>query len=126
MARTLLRARAPGRVNLIGEHTDYNDGLCLPCAIGRGVTVTAEPLAGRRVEAVSEALGESDAFELRDVPRAPGWRAYVRGVAAELARDGHAVPGARLRIASDLPIGGGLASSAALCAAVALALLALA
>ena len=58
----MLAAFGPGRVNLIGEHTDYNDGLCLPFAIARGVTVRAEALAGGRVEAHAADLGEDDAF----------------------------------------------------------------
>ena len=121
-----VRAFAPGRVNLIGEHTDYNDGLCLPFAIERGVTVGAEPLAGERVEVFSAELGEDDAFSLAAVGHAAGWRAFPRGIAAELARSGHALSGARLTIESDLPSGAGLSSSAALEAALALALLAVA
>src|SRR3712207_8243192 len=74
-------AWAPGRVNLIGEHTDYNDGLALPFAIERGVTVRAEALRERRVEAHAADLGEDDAFTLDDAGRADGWRAFVRGVA---------------------------------------------
>src|SRR5687767_9806549 len=61
-------ARAPGRVNLIGEHTDYNDGLALPFAIERGVTVTATALDEPRIEAVATDLGgETDAFAIADV-----------------------------------------------------------
>ena len=120
-----MKVRAPGRVNLIGEHTDYNGGLCLPFAIERGVTVTAERLAEPRIEAVAADLGEEDAFGLEDIEPADGWRAFVRGVAAELRAAGHDVPGARLRIEADLPQGAGLSSSAALEAGVALALLAL-
>jgi galactokinase len=116
------RAFAPGRVNLIGEHTDYNDGLCLPFAIELGVTVSAEPLDARRVEV--RALGEADEFDLDDVPReGAAWRPFVRGVAAELVAAGHEVRGARLSIDSDLPIGAGLSSSAAIAVAVAFALL---
>ena len=74
-----MRARGPGRVNLIGEHTDYNDGLALPFAIDRGVTVTAEPLPGERVVARALDLGEEDEFALA----APGAR---RGLALVRAR----------------------------------------
>jgi galactokinase len=119
-------AFAPGRVNLIGEHTDYNDGLALPFAIERGITVTAAALAGDQIEAVAHDLGETDRFTPATVDAAPGWRAYVRGVTAELVATGHVLPAARLGIAGDLPPGGGLASSAALAVATALALLALA
>ena len=69
MAETV-RARGPGRVNLIGEHTDYNDGLALPFAIDRGVTVTAEPLSGDRIEARALDLGEEDDFALAAPERA--------------------------------------------------------
>ena len=62
-----IRARGPGRVNLIGEHTDYNDGLALPFAIDRGVTVTAEPLGGDRIQARALDLGEQDEFALAHV-----------------------------------------------------------
>ncbi len=119
----MITARAPGRVNLIGEHTDYNEGLCLPFAIERGITVTAQPLGERRIEARAADLGEDDAFALDAIERAPGWRAFVRGVAGELLAAGHPLRGARLEIAGDLPRGAGLSSSASLEAALALALL---
>jgi galactokinase len=120
-------AFGPGRVNLIGEHTDYNDGLCLPFAIAQGVTVNAEALDGGRVEALAADLGETDAFDAAAPPRdGEGWRAFVRGTVGELRAAGHAVGGARLRIAGDLPRGSGLSSSAALSTALALALIALA
>ncbi len=101
-----IRAFAPGRVNLIGEHTDYNDGLCLPFAIDRGVTVTAELHDG----------GELLAPDLAGDDR------FLRGAVAELGRSGVEVPGCTLGITSDLPQGAGLASSAALCVALSLAL----
>ena len=114
-----VRARGPGRVNLIGEHTDYNDGLALPFAIDRGVTVSAEPCA--RFEARALDLGEEDAFD-RPEP-AEGWRAFVRGAVAELQAAGHELRPVRLTIKSDLEQGAGLSSSAALESALCLALL---
>ncbi len=101
-----IRAFAPGRVNLIGEHTDYNDGLCLPFAIELGVTVTAELHEGGEVSAPN--LDEGDRF--------------LEGTLAELRRAGVELPGVRLAIQGDLPQRVGLSSSAALCVALALAL----
>jgi galactokinase len=119
-----VRARGPGRVNLIGEHTDYNGGLALPFAIDRGVTVTAEPLRGQRVLARAADLGEHDEFDLRAPGPAGGWRAFVRGTVAELAAAGYAVTACRLTVEGDLEQGSGLSSSAAIGTALALALLA--
>ena len=121
-----IRAFGPGRVNLIGEHTDYNLGLALPFAIERGITVTAAAAVGRTIETEAVDLGEADVFALDDPKRVSGWRAFVRGAAAELSRAGIDLPGARLRIVADLPRGAGLSSSAALEVALALALIALA
>jgi galactokinase len=119
-----VRAFGPGRVNLIGEHTDYNDGLCLPFAIAAGVTVEATLGADGAIEARALDLGETDTFALDDPERASGWRAFVRGTAAELQRAGHDLRGATLAISGDVPRGSGLSSSAALEVALALALLA--
>jgi galactokinase len=121
-----VQARGPGRVNLIGEHTDYNGGLALPFAIARGVTVTAQPAAGDRIEASALDLGEQDAFPLAAPERATGWRAFVRGMVAELSSAGYALRPCRLTIEGDRERGTGLSSSAALEAALALALLAVA
>jgi galactokinase len=121
-----IRARAPGRVNLIGEHTDYNGGLALPFALERGVTVRAESVEGERVLVVARDLGERDEFALAEPGRTEGWRAFVRGAVAELRAAGRDLPGARLEIEGDLPRGSGLSSSAALCTALCLALLGLA
>jgi len=121
---TAVHAFGPGRVNLIGEHTDYNDGLCLPFAIAAGVSVEAADRPGGRIEAHALDLGETDAFAIDESEPAEGWRAFVRGTAAELQRAGHALAGAVLRIRGDVPRGSGLSSSAALEVALALALLA--
>jgi len=118
--------RAPGRINLIGEHTDYNRGLALPFAIGAGVTVTARPIAGNEIEAHARDLGDSDAFALDHPQPAPGWRAFVRGAVAELGRAGVPLVPARLEITGTVPRGAGLSSSAALEVALAVALIALA
>jgi galactokinase len=119
-------AFAPGRVNLIGEHTDYNAGLALPFAISEGVTVRAHPLAEERIEAIAADLGQRDAFSLTAVPRASGWRAFVHGAAGELQRAGTELRGAQLLISGSVPRGAGLSSSAALEVALTLALLTLA
>jgi len=130
-ARAHVRAFAPGRVCVIGEHTDYNDGLALALAIAQGVTVQAhriEPAAdgSEYVRAHALDLGEHDEFALSDPPSAPGWRAFVRGTVAELTRAGLRPVGASLTIQGDVPRGAGMSSSAALEIALALALLALA
>jgi galactokinase len=119
-----VRAFGPGRVNLIGEHTDYNDGLCLPFAIAAGITVEATAGPDGRIAAEARDLDESDAFALDNDDASDGWRAFVRGVVAELRRAGHPVTAATLTIGGDVPRGSGLSSSAALAVALALALLA--
>jgi galactokinase len=116
-------AFGPGRVNLIGEHTDYNDGLALPFAIADGVTVRAEALADRRIRAVAVDLGEQDEFSLDRVEAADGWRAFVRGAVGELSWFGASLVGASLSISGTVPRGSGLSSSAALEVALVLALL---
>jgi galactokinase len=118
-----LGAFAPGRVNLIGEHTDYNEGLALPFAIAAGITVRAIATGDQRIRTRALDLGEEDDFALADPSRAPGWRAFVRGVVAELQRAGFPLVGAELQISSDLALGAGLSSSAALEVALCLALL---
>jgi galactokinase len=119
-------AFAPGRVNLIGEHTDYNRGLALPFAIAEGVTVRAVASGDERIVARALDYGEEDEFSLVEVPaRSMGWRNFVRGVVSELRRAGYPLVGARLEIGGDLPLGAGLSSSAALEVALCLALLAL-
>jgi galactokinase len=122
-----VRAFAPGRVNLIGEHTDYNGGLALPFAIAEGVTVTARAVNGHRIRAQALDLDEHDEFALTDrsaVERPPGagWRAFVRGIASELLHAGTAIPGADLEIRGEVPQGAGLSSSAALAVSLGLAL----
>jgi galactokinase len=119
-------AFAPGRVNLIGEHTDYNQGLALPFAIADGVTVRAASLEEGRIDALAVDLDERDSFSLGGVAPADGWRGFVRGAAGELARSGVSLRGASLEIAGTVPRGAGLSSSAALEVALVLALLSVA
>jgi galactokinase len=122
-------AFAPGRVNLIGEQTDFNDGLSLPFAIGQGVRVTARPLdRGRHVIAHATDLDATARLPLRpSEPNPRGlWSDYVRGALAELHGAGYELVPAELEITGDLARGGGLSSSAALESAIVLALLAVA
>jgi galactokinase len=117
-------AFAPGRANLIGEHTDYNQGLALPFAISDGVTVRATALGDGQIEAVAVDVGERDTFSVDSPGRAGGWRAFVRGAAGELLGAGVSLGGASLEISGTVPRGAGLSSSAALEVALVLALLA--
>lgn len=110
--------QAPGRVNLIGEHTDYNQGFVMPCAIDFHTVVAARPRADRRVRVVASDFGHAtDEFRL-DQPiehRArPEWANYVRGVFAQLLAQGLPLQGMNLAIAGDVPRGAGLSSSASL------------
>jgi galactokinase len=117
-------AFAPGRVNLIGEHTDYNDGLALPFALTAGVTVTARRARDSETISVRAAdLRQRDSFGLVDPGHVRGWRAFVRGAVIELQLAGHALTATDLTITGDVPRGRGLSSSAALEVAVCLALL---
>jgi galactokinase len=123
-------AFAPGRVNLIGEHTDYNEGLALPFAVSEGVTVQARTRppgadGAERVEAHAAQLGERDEFDLAEPEPAQGWRAFVRGTVAELTHAGFPLVPSRLEISGDVPLGAGLSSSAALEVALSLAMIAL-
>jgi galactokinase len=119
-------AFAPGRVNLIGEHTDYNNGLALPFAIGQGVTVRGHPERPEWVDVIAADIDARDSFELAERAPARGWRAFARGTVAELSAAGFELVGCRLEITGTVPRGSGLSSSAALEVALALALLSLA
>jgi galactokinase len=115
---------APGRVNLIGEHTDYNDGYVLPMALDKGTVIAANPRRDRRVRAYSANIDQIAEFEL-DQPTPTGvgsWTDYIGGVAWILNERYGSLTGADLAVASDLPIGAGLSSSAALELAAGLAL----
>ena len=116
--------RAPGRVNLIGEHTDYNGGFVLPMAIDRSTFVAAAPREDRSVNVHSLNRGESFTFDLDrpGEPRRGLWLDYVEGVARALEEGGAALRGADMMLLSDVPAGAGLSSSAALEVSTGLAL----
>lgn len=123
--------QAPGRVNLIGEHTDYNDGFVMPVAIDLRTTVAIAPRADRQLRLRSLNFGESVEFRLPEAGGEPlrahpvgHWSDYVCGVAVTLERAGYRLTGADLLIHGAVPIGSGLSSSAALEVAAGLALLA--
>jgi len=106
--------RAPGRVNLIGEHTDYNDGFVLPMAIDRAIWIALRPRADRRVRVRSLDFPKPADFFLDALAPAEGWENYVRGVAWALGEAGYPLRGWEGVLASGIPAGAGLSSSAAL------------
>ncbi len=107
--------RAPGRVNLIGEHTDYNDGFVLPLAIDRAVWIALQPRDDRMVMLYSLDMDETVAFDLDRLSHTgDGWGEYVKGVAHVLQQDGDRLAGWEGVMAGDIPIGAGLSSSAGL------------
>jgi len=117
--------RAPGRVNLIGEHTDYNDGFVMPVALNRYTYVAVGPRPDRRLRVYSENLGEMCDLDLDQIrPGKSGhWSDYVRGVAGVFESSRQQLRGADLAVISEVPLGSGLSSSAALEVATAWALL---
>lgn len=123
-----LIARAPGRVNLIGEHTDYNDGYVLPIAIDRDILVAVSPVSGSNVSVFSVDFERSAEFSMADIKREvkDTWSNYPRGVAFKLLEKGIALSGANMAIQGNVPLGSGLSSSAALEVACAMAFQAMA
>jgi galactokinase len=124
-----LVVRAPGRVNLIGEHTDYNDGFAMPVAIGSETRVALRRRRDEQICVAALNFGEEDAFAPSpDLQKAAlgGWRDYIRGTVAILAREGVDIGGLDIAVLGDVPMGTGLSSSASLEVAVATAILALA
>jgi len=117
--------RAPGRVNLIGEHTDYNDGFVMPAAIDLSCWVGASRRADRKIAVYAENFTERVEAELDALDKWPGkdWARYALGVAWSLEKAGHRLRGCNLYIAGDVPLGAGLSSSAAVEVATAMALL---
>ena len=108
--------RAPGRVNLIGEHTDYNDGFVMPAAVGFSTYVAIAPRSDNKLVIRSEEFPGEFSFDLAALPaqRTGEWCDYVAGVAATLQKHGHRLKGANILVHGEVPIGAGLSSSAAL------------
>ncbi len=111
--------RAPGRVNLIGEHTDYNGGFVLPMAIDREIRMALCPRADGIVRIFSSDFGEEFIFDLTSLTRTGGWIEYPKAVAAQLIQAGYALAGFDAILSGNIPVGAGLSSSAALELAVA-------
>jgi galactokinase len=121
----IYKAVVPGRVNLIGEHTDYNQGMVMPAAIDLYLTLICEPRAGRIITVFSENYDQEADFSLDDlvpINGDPGWVDYIRAVCWALENSGYPLTGASLNISSSIPVGSGLSSSAALEIAVAMSL----
>ena len=115
--------RSPGRINLIGEHTDYNNGFVLPAAINKAVYVVIEKKAGNSIFLHSVDFNESVEVELADIKPVPGhWSTYILGVVDQMVKRGYSLGGFKLSIYGDVPLGAGLSSSAAVECAAALAL----
>ncbi|MGD1171861.1 galactokinase [Mycobacterium seoulense] len=114
-----VRFAAPGRINLIGEHTDYNLGFALPIALPQRTVVTFTPDRGDAITVVSDHADGPVRIPLDTAPGGvTGWAAYVAGVMWALRQAGHPVPGGAMHVTSDVPMGSGLSSSAALECAV--------
>jgi galactokinase len=118
-AKPTFIVRAPGRVNLIGEHTDYNDGFVLPMAIDRAIWLALRPRSDDKIRIISLDLKTESAFELHSLTRGDGWIEYAKGVANELRKAGYQLNGFEAIMTGDVPRGAGLSSSAAVELAIA-------
>ncbi len=116
---------APGRVNLIGEHTDYAEGFVMPAAINFATLAGISPRSDGKIAIFSENQGEEKVFDGVQAKGTKDWTDYPMGVVAILAGEGHKIPGFNLSIWSDVPLASGLSSSAALEVATAFAVLGL-
>jgi galactokinase len=118
--RPRLIVRAPGRVNLIGEHTDYNEGFVFPIAIDRETFVAARSRADHTFRVYTAQFDQEDSFDIGQIERSPDkpWANYVRGVVKGILARDLPITGADMLISSDVPLGSGLSSSASLEVAV--------
>jgi galactokinase len=113
---------APGRVNLIGEHTDYNQGFVLPGAIDKRIHVAAALNGTDSINVFARDFNESLSFSLQDIQPPKGWANYIMGVTYHIQQKGKEVKGVDVWIDGDVPVGGGMSSSAALCSGYGFAL----
>jgi galactokinase len=107
-------SRAPGRVNLIGEHTDYNDGFVLPAAVDKEIVFAIQKNNTDKVRAFSLDMNESAEFKISDFKVQQGWINYIIGVFAEISAKGVKIAGTDIVFGGDVPLGAGMSSSAAL------------
>ena len=112
----MVETKAPGRINLIGEHTDYNDGFVLPAAINLSITHKLKKNGSENLcNLKSLNFGESFQFDLENLEKQPnGWQNYLLGVVAEVQKEGKKLTGFDCEFGGDIPIGGGVSSSSAL------------
>lgn len=124
-ARAEFVTRAPGRVNLIGEHTDYNDGFVFPAAIDRDVMIAGRVRQDRQISAYTLNFDQFSHFSLDDIQRLTEgrerWSNYIRAIACTLQKQGHVLPGVELAAVGNVPLGSGLSSSAAMLVSAGLA-----
>ena len=115
MNNTQITAQSPGRINIIGEHTDYNDGFVLPAAIDKKSVFTLQKNGTDKVNLTANNVGETFTFDIADFkPMSGGWQNYVMGVVHELQKLGGKMEGFDGQFEGDVPIGSGMSSSAAL------------
>jgi len=120
--RDPLVVSAPGRINLIGEHTDYNKGFVLPGAVDKRIYAAIAKNGTQTVNVFARELGESASFEIDETARGKVWINYLLGVTYYVQQVGIAIEGVDVLIDGDIPIGAGMSSSAALCSAYGFAL----
>ena len=113
---------APGRVNLIGEHTDYNNGFVLPGAVDKRIYVAIAPNNTTTINVFANQFNESSSFSIENIEPRTGWMNYLLGVTYHIQQKGKQISGVDVLIDGDIPVGAGMSSSAALCSAYGFAL----